>query len=752
MNKLNEKINVDNAKYFMSLSDDKLKDHLNSSSKLVEGGENPFTNLNNYIKKFKKWLKIAIPQMEKNGFIKTKYKHSKDLVSCGRRYVDGFGVQNLTKEIRGFLCNNYSVDLDIKNCSPTILLHLLKINFPERHFPTLRDYIKKRDEFLVVADTTKLTIINAMFDKQPYKSNNQLFCKLDKELKVIQKLIYNELDLSNYPDVITSHKNSLKQNKEGKFLSCILNLEEDKVIQKVQNHPDFKEHIQSIIFDGFHFDKKEFKEEHIIKLNTITEDMGVKWDTKEFDTSLVRDEGIVIDYEITDTYDDAKVKFEETHFIIENPFMFGRHYTLNGEAKYQFYQKDKFKDLVKPFKYFDEESGKTTEFFSRWLCDKDRKTYKEVKFIPTFDTDQEIFNSFKGFVYDENMDFNLEESEDNEEHQEVMEILMEHLMLLTNNHQESAEYLLFYICHLLQHPEELPKVSIILKSKQGFGKDTLLDLIERLISKTYIMRTAEIDDVFGSYNVGIRDKLVLVLNEMEGKDGFTNKEKIKNLGTEEYTQIREKYISLYQQNNYIRLWILSNNLNPIEISPDDRRLVVFKAHHIKPKSHYFDRLHGMIRNTEKMELLFNIMMKVDITGFDAPLDRPITEAYLSMKDHNINPIYKFLHKCFIHGEYKDYFNDDQCKKLKGKDKFYAVSAELFQSYKLYLIEHSLDHIKPNFKIIKSVLGDIGIKKEKKQISGVRQEYYVIDQEELKEQLSHMNLEEEIETLTDDDFE
>ena len=231
-----------------------------------------------------------------------------------------------------------------------------------------------------------------MYNNKPYKNNNQLFCKLDKELKVIQKLIYNELDLFTYPDVITSKKNALKQNKEGKFLSVILNLEEDKVIQKVQKNPDFKEHIQSIIFDGFHFDKKEFKEEHIIKLNTITEDMGVKWDTKKFDKSIIKDEGIVIDYEITDTYDDAKVKFEETHFIIENPFMFGRHYELNGEAKYQFYQKDKFKDLVKPFKYFDEESGKDGDFFSRWLCDKDRKTYKEVKFIGNLNGTSYVIN------------------------------------------------------------------------------------------------------------------------------------------------------------------------------------------------------------------------------------------------------------------------------------------------------------------------------------------------------------------------
>ena len=59
---------------------------------------------------------------------------------------------------------------------------------------------------------------------------------------------------------------------------------------------------------------------------------------------------------------------------------------------------------------------------------------------------------------------------------------------------------------------------------------------------------------------------------------------------------------------------------------------------------------------------------------------------------------------------------------------------------------------PTFKIIKSILADIGITKQQKKINGQNNDYYVIDIEELKDQLSSYDLEEEIEELNDDDFE
>ena len=742
-----EMIDIENGKYLLSLKKDQWKELLNASDKDGWNGESVYSNMDIYIKELCKWLKVAVKDMELHGKIKTQYKYSSTLVDCGRMYVKGFGVQRLTRELRGFLVKDHCIDIDMKNCHPTLLLSILKNNFTslniKKDFKYLYSYVKHRKTWLEEYKCSKLDILKAMNSAWKYKTSNQYLAHLDNDFKVAQKVIWENLEnLIELPTTIISRKATFKQNKEGRYLNVILTYFEDKILQEVMNCKEVN--VQTPMFDGCTIAQPDFD---IIKfLNEKTAPLGVKWVIKAHDDSIVKDEGVDITFQSSMTYEERKDQFEENHFIIENPLMFGKLYTINGEEKYQFYGKEKFRDLVKPVKYWNPEASKDTEFFPVWLEDPNRLSYKEVKFLPRFEHNEEIFNSFKGFNYEN-------EKKTFDEDPEVVKVFKEHLGFLSNYEDQTVDYLMNYIAHLLQKPWEAPKTAIIFKSKQGFGKDSIVDFIQTLIGKQYILRTAEMDDIFGTYNVGIRDKIVLQLNEVEGKDGFSNKEKIKNFITEENTIIREKYISQYDQTNYIRLIILSNNINPIEITHDDRRFIVVKAHHKKPTKEYFDRLHDEFRkNEQQMQILFNYLMSMDISKFDPRNDRPITEAYKTMKEHNQNPIYKFLYDNFINDGWKETFDFDQCKKRKNQDQIFVQSNILYYRYKEYLSLMNQSQLAPTFKIIKTILADIGITKQQKKINGQNNDYYVIDIEELKDQLSTYNLEEDIEELNDDDFE
>lgn len=747
--KFTETLNVENAKYFLSLTDEQKKEILNATDTDGWDGETVFSNMDVYIKELSKWLKVSIKDMELNGKIIAKYKYSRTLVDCGRMYVQGFGVQRLTRELRGFFIGDQCYDFDMKNCHPTILLSIIKNNYPEldikKHFKYLRDYVKNRNKWLTEYKCSKVDILKAMNSAWQYKTSNQYLAKLDSDFKSAQCLLWNTFaERIELPTTILARKADFKKNKEGRFLNVILTYYENKILQEVMNTDEMKDTIQTPMFDGFTSTKNP--DEALEFLNSYTETLGITWVHKEHDNTIIKDEGVDITFATSLNYDQMKDKFEESHFIIENPLMFGKLYTVNGEEKYQFYGKEKFRDLVKPIKFFNPESSKDVEFFPYWLEDTTRLTYKEIKFLPKFEYNEEIFNSFKGFTYEN-------EKITYDEEPEVVTVFKEHLSFLTNHDEKSVEYLMNYIAHLLQKPWELPKTAIIFKSKQGFGKDTVVDFIHNLIGKQHIMRTAELDDIFGNYNIGIRDKLVLQLNEVEGKDGFSNKEKIKNFITEENTIIREKYVGQYDQTNYIRLFILSNNLNPIEISHDDRRFVVFKAHHKKPSKEYFDTLHDDFRkNDQQMQILFNYLMSLDISKFNPRTDRPKTDAYQTMKEHNQNPLYKFLWDNFVNEGYKENFDSDICKKRKNQNTIFIQSSPFYYNYKCYLDGENMGYVIPSFKIVKTVLADIGITKQQKKINGHNNDYYVIDVDDLKEQLESFDLDEQIEELDDDDFE
>lgn len=743
-----EPIDIENGKYLLSLNSEQLKEVV---GKPEWKGETIFTNKDIYIKELKKWLKKAIKENELYGYSKSKYKFSKNLVNCGRVYVQGFGVQRLTKSLRGFLIKNKSIDLDIENCHPSVLYYIIKKYYSnyESEFSLIKDYYLNRKKWLNDYNCNKKQILTTMNTNQKIKSNNQRLIKLDLEFKKIQKLIWdtfeNKYDL---PSTILQKKNNIVKNKEGKYLNVILTFFENIFLQKVMRHEQLKSIINTPMFDGMTLTQDVIPEKEILKIcNDITNEYGLKWSIKEHDESIKKDEGVDVNFKSSLTYEEQKIEFEKNHFIIKNPLLFGLIYEIDGEDKYQFYGKEKFRDLVKPIKYFDTEKG-DLEFFPQWLEDENRLSYKEIKFIPRFEENIDIFNSFKGFNYKHE----IEKPEDETELNYVVEKFKEHISLLCNHDLNSTNYLFKFICHLLQLPDKKPGTAIILKSKQGFGKDTLIDFVEKMIGTEHVLRTAEMDDIFGNYNVGLRDKLLLQLNEVEGKDGFSNKEKIKNIITEDKTIIREKYISAYDQKNYLRLFILSNNLNPIEITHDDRRFAVFKSHHKKPTQSYFNNLHQIINNDEQMHLLFNYCMNYDISDFDPRNQRPRTDAYNSMREHNENPLYRYMYNNFIKGEYKENFDSEECKKKKNQNTIYIKSNSLFCNYRSFLTSDDKSFIKPTFKIIKTILADIGIVKKQVKIGDLNSDYYIINVDELKEHLDTMELDNQIEEYSDDDFE
>ncbi len=88
---------------------------------------------------------------------------------------------------------------------------------------------------------------------------------------------------------------------------------------------------------------------------------------------------------------------------------------------------------------------------------------------------------------------------------------------------------------------------------------------------------------------------------MEGKDGFANKERLKNLITEHQTKINEKNMKAYNQTNTSRIFIMSNNTNPIEIPNGDRRFAVFEADRIKPPASHWNEMRELMESDDENE-------------------------------------------------------------------------------------------------------------------------------------------------------
>lgn len=697
-----ESISIQKAKYLYSLPNEIIKSEMYDSEELDENGKKWDADI--YIKSIKKFLKRVIVE---KGILKQKYKYSNRLKNKGRKYICGFGVQSLQHKLRGFLVSDYYTDYDMSNCHPTILNYIVKKEFSDTEFPGLDKYVKKRDKLLKTYNANKKTILISMNSDKKTGSDNTLIKGLDKEFKQIQDLLWNS---SLYPE----YKDESKKNKKGSFLNTVCCIYEGQILDKAISH--LGDAVAVPMFDGFLIDSSLNSDAVLSDLNDITKEYNITWTTKAHNDEIELDEDIILEEEMLMDYDIAKVNFEERFFIVSYPLAFCRE--IDNDLR--IYNRADFSALVECEQFTEiDKKGDAIEksIFPKWLKDKTRRHYERLDFIPSYDFySDKIYNTFRGFDFKGDKMLNIE----------GVNVFLDHLRLLVNYDEDSFKYLVSYIADMFQNTDTLPETALLFKSGQGVGKDLMIDYIQKMLGQSYVYRTAKLDEIFDKFNGSLKNKIVLQLNEIQGSDGFAKKENLKDLITAKDVNINEKNLKPYTLSNYMRIFIFSNNLTPIEIPHDDRRYCVFECGKKKDRAYYNKLVHNM-KNPDIIESLVNYFKSYDISNFDIK-DRPITKAYKTMQESNIHPLYEYLYQTFGDngdGDYDEMFMDDfQVHKKTGD--ILIKPTDFREGFKMFLQGREQTYIKHDFKTLKILLESLDILSRDFKIKKSVTTYYIFD--------------------------
>tara|TARA_R110000868_G_scaffold21827_1_gene90417 strand:- start:498 stop:3209 length:2712 start_codon:yes stop_codon:yes gene_type:complete len=277
-----------------------------------------------------------------------------------------------------------------------------------------------------------------------------------------------------------------------------------------------------------------------------------------------------------------------------------------------------------------------TEFIKRWLRDSSVRCYNFLDFMPTNDinvADQEnkkIFNLFSGYNPQIKSEYNKENKD------KILKPFMDLGRELCGGKQKDFEYFIKFIAHIIQFPAEKIPIAIIFKGKQGTGKTMLLNAIGSLIGQKHYISSSNAKDFFGDYAEGFYHKLIVNMNECEGKNTFDFEGKIKSFISEDRITINPKNVRPSEINNFARTIITTNKANPIpiDVKTGDRRFVVFQT-----TDFFLDKKYGTIfwkgllahfKRPEFIACLYDYLNGLDISKVDWKNERPITEAYKQM--------------------------------------------------------------------------------------------------------------------------
>ena len=361
------------------------------------------------------------------------------------------------------------------------------------------------------------------------------------------------------------------------------------------------------------------------------------------------------------TLNDALTAFNNNHSIIKG---------IQGTQivsycpiikEYRFYTEEGIKKNYRNLKYFNPDSKndiKYNKFIDKWLDWEYRKTFENEGFFPKLVTPYKYFNTFTGFEVERVEDYNeVVAGLSKEQLEQELEFILQHhkYIIGSENTEEVYNYLLKYMAHAIKYPSVLPRVSWCIYSKQGAGKNQLLNLYANMLGSEYYATTQKGEQLFGSFNALLNNKIIVNLNEVRNIIQYA--EDIKVVIADEMIQTTRKFRDSQQYRNYTRLFQFANSSTHFWIEADDRRQLLVQSE-IKQKyiEGYTEKLASQVKSLYIHKCLYRYLTEfVEVSKYyNFEKNRPLTKEYHAVRSRNIPYLHRYIEYLYELGIKKEY--------------------------------------------------------------------------------------------------
>ncbi len=321
-------------------------------------------------------------------------------------------------------------------------------------------------------------------------------------------------------------------------------------------------------------------------------------------------------------------------------------------------------------------------------------TYRPIdildRFVPKYDDTEFLPHEEDIFVKDT---YNLFHGFIGEQVGNDHELFLQYVMTdICSGNELYYNYIIEYLAHMVQYPNQLPGVAIVLHgTAKGTGKDSLHKLVGRLFKKGgYVYITKQMLDRF---NGPLQHCLLGGFEELTFGGSHKDDDNMKTLITRERHPIEHKGINgTVEVKNYIRLIITSNKPQPVKATEGERRYFVLEPSEIhKGDKEYWKALNKSFDKDKAAQNLLYYLRRLEIKTFEPNCEPPITNELLDLIEESLDPIESVLIEWW-NTTYKGY-------RFTAKDLYLELGFD-----DKYFTHHKLT------RRIKSLLGKDSIKK------------------------------------------
>lgn len=260
---------------------------------------------------------------------------------------------------------------------------------------------------------------------------------------------------------------------------------------------------------------------------------------------------------------------------------------------------------------------------------------------------------------------------------------------------------------MFQQPSVKHGIALLLKGEEGVGKNVWTNVMRSLMGDDKFLETSKPSTVlYGQFTSARRNKILICINEANGKDNHAHNDILKDMITSETFVCEAKGENAVMIRCYDRFIFTTNNDNPINLTPDSRRFVVFDvSSELKGNTAYFRELVAITADPHVRYEFYQHLMRLDISGMDWQNDRPKTLGMMRLMASNSPCEYRYV---------RDLLAEAQAR---GENLLTVGSDALFDGFvswisQQHISKYETNRIKFGIRMAKIIEGCTSIKKTK----------------------------------------
>jgi hypothetical protein len=245
----------------------------------------------------------------------------------------------------------------------------------------------------------------------------------------------------------------------------------------------------------------------------------------------------------------------------------------------------------------------------------------------------------------------------------------------------SYEYLISFMAHMVQVPEEKPGVMIVLLGGQGTGKGVFFQLLNAIWPITTLL-VSDSDQVVGRFNAALERSFAICMDEALFAGDKKAMDRLKSTVTEPLLRVEQKYQPTRVIDSVHRFFAASNHDHFAQVDRDDSRFLFLRVSDIhKQDTHYFAQVVNAINDPQILRALLWDLEHIDLSSFNVRV-RPKTPEHTNQKLKSLAGFDRFWYEILINGcNPVDYSSMGFSTTDSWGDPIFVATNSLVQAYK-----------------------------------------------------------------------